>query len=100
MSDSFRDQLAAAEPISTLCNVEAEIGLLGDMIANNRLIDDVADRCRGRDFSVPLYGRVFDKMLEQSAVGGNVDAVTLAPHFHGEPEWTRTLLPAVNSWNW
>jgi replicative DNA helicase len=91
MSDSFRDQLAAAESISPLANVEAEIGLLGDMIANNKLIDDVADRCRGRDFSVPLYGRVLDRMLEQSATGNNVDAVTLAPHFHDDPEWPRTF---------
>ncbi|MDF2603030.1 DnaB-like helicase C-terminal domain-containing protein [Sphingomonas sp.] len=91
MSDSFRNQLAAAEPISALSNVEAEIGLLGDLIANNRLIDEVAERLRGRDFSVPLYGLVYDKMLEQSASGSNVDAVTLAPHFHGEPEWSRTF---------
>lgn len=91
MSDSFRGQLAAAESISPLANVEAEIGLLGDLIANNKLIDEVADRCRGRDFSVPLYGRVFDRMLEQSATGSNVDAVTLAPHFHDKPEWNRTF---------
>jgi replicative DNA helicase len=32
-------------------------------LANNRLIDVVADRCRPADFSVPLYGRIYGKMI-------------------------------------
>lgn len=85
----FHDQYAAAEPGVALQNVEAEIGLLGDLINDNRLIDEVADRLRGRDFSVPLHGRVFDQMLDQSAGGSNVDAVTLAPHFSEDGDWSR-----------
>lgn len=84
----FREQFDAAES-RALHNVEAEIGLLGDLINNNRLIDEIADRCRPGDFSVPVHGRVYGKMLEQSAAGTTVDAVTLAPHFHDEPEWPR-----------
>lgn len=91
MSGSFQEQFAAAEQGIALANVEAEIGLLGDLINDNRLIDLIADRLRGRDFSVPLYGRVFDQMLDQSATGANVDAVTLAPHFGEDLEWPRAF---------
>jgi len=91
MTAGFYSQLDAAEQGSALQNVEAEIGLLGDMINDNRLIDLIADRCRGRDFSVPLYGRVFDQILEQAGAGANVDAVTLAPHFHDDPDWPRAF---------
>ena len=35
--------------------------------ADNRLIDLVAERCRGRNFSVALYGRIFDEMRWQCA---------------------------------
>lgn len=87
----FQERFAAAEQGVALANVEAELGLLGDLINDNRLIDRVADRLRGRDFSVPLYGRVYDRMLEQSAGGANVDAVTLAPHFVDDPEWPRAF---------
>ncbi|NTS64182.1 AAA family ATPase [Sphingomonas sp. HHU CXW] len=85
----FDDQLASATPASSLCNVEAELGLLGDLIADNRMIDLCADRCRPNDFSVPLYGQVYAQMLEQSARGAAVDSVTLAPHFAADAEWSR-----------
>jgi replicative DNA helicase len=88
MSGAFEEQFAAAATASPLYNVEAEIGFLGDLLANNRLIDEVADRCRPSDFSVPLYGRIYGKMIEQSAAGA-VDVVTLAPHFTDDSEWPR-----------
>ncbi len=89
MSGSFHDQFAKAESASPLHNVQAELAFLGDLLANNRLIDEVADRCRPGDFSVPIYGRIYGKMLEQSSAGGVVDAVTLAPHFADDEEWPR-----------
>jgi replicative DNA helicase len=90
MSGAFDSQADGATPTGTLRNIEAEIGLLGDLIADNRLIDDVAERLRPHDFSVPLYGQVYARMLEQSAGGANVDAVTLAPFFTEEQDWART----------
>ena len=87
-----RRQPAGPAPASDdpLCNVEAEISLLGDLIHDNRLIDLVADRLRGVDFSVPLYGQIFNRMVEQSA-SGSVDAITLAPFFRGEEGWDRAF---------
>jgi replicative DNA helicase len=97
MSGAFEEQFATAETASPLYNVEAEIGFLGDLLANNRLIDEVADRCRPADFSVPVYGRIYGKMIEQSASGA-VDVVTLAPHFAEDGEWPRaySVLAAAN----
>lgn len=88
--NDFDDQLAAAEPGSALKNVEAEISLLGDLINDNRLIDLTADRLRGADFSVPLHGMIYNRMVEQAA-SGSVDAITLAPFFKGEEGWDRAF---------
>lgn len=89
MSGAFDDQLRSATAPAPLYNAEAEISLLGDLIDDNRLIDNVADRLRPGDFSVPLHGLVYGRMLEQSATGSNVDAVTLAPFFGAEEGWPR-----------
>lgn len=89
MSD-FDDQLAAAEPGTALKNVEAEISVLGDLINDNHLIDLIADKLRGSDFSVPLYGQIFNRMVEQAATG-NVDAITLAPFFKDQDGWDRAF---------
>lgn len=89
MSGAFDRQLAAADTTSPLQNVAAEIGLLGDLIDDGRRIDLVADGLRARDFSVPLYGQIYDRMLELSAAGSVVDVVTLAPYFANDEEWPR-----------
>lgn len=89
MSGAFDQQAEGAVSGTSLRNVEAEIGLLGDLINDNRLIDEVADRLRPIDFAVPIYGQVYARMLEQSAAGGNVDAVTLAPFFVEDEDWPR-----------
>jgi replicative DNA helicase len=91
MSGAFKDQFHAEDAGPALINAEAELSLLSDMLADNRLIDLVAERCRGRDFAVPLYGRIFDQIVDQAATGNAVDAVTLAPHFRGEEDWPRAF---------
>jgi|GEM_PF-413191 len=75
------------DPATALHNPEAEIGLISDLLADNRLIDPAADRIRPVDFSVPLHGHVFGKMVEQVAMGRHVDAVTLAPFFNAHDGW-------------
>lgn len=93
MTGAFEDQFAVsreeAAPSATLAlqNVEAEISLLCDLIADNRLIDEAADRCRPVDFTVPLHGQVYGAILQQSATSRSVDAVTLAPQLKDEEGW-------------
>jgi replicative DNA helicase len=85
----FEAQLATASS-SSLTNPEAELSLLGDLIDDNRLIDDAADRCRPADFSVPLYGQVFGKLIELNRPGAAIDHIMLAPFFEAEEQWPAT----------
>lgn len=89
MSGTFVQQIAEAGSTTPLQNVAAEIGLLTDLIDDGRRIDAVADKLRSVDFSVPLYGQIYDRMLELSAAGSVVDVVTLAPFFAENEEWPR-----------
>lgn len=82
-------QFEQADSINPLSNPEAEIRLLGDLIANNGLIDPAADKLRPVDFSVPLHGTVFGIMVQQSSAGAQVDAVTIAPFVQAEDGWQR-----------
>ena len=82
-------QFEQADSINPLSNPEAEIRLLGDLIADNRLIDPAADKLRPVDFSVPLHGMVFGIMAQQSASAGQVDAVTIAPFMQAEDGWPK-----------
>lgn len=85
----INEQVEQAEAANPLQNPEAEISLLSDLLADNRLIDPAADRVRPVDFSVPLHGQVFAKMVEQIALGRHVDSVTLAPFFTNNDGWPR-----------
>lgn len=82
-------RLDQARPIQSLANPQVEIGFLGDLIADNRLIDPAADKLRAVDFSVPLHGLVFGHMVEQAASGREVDVAILDPFVSGEDEWPR-----------
>lgn len=86
---SIADSVGQAESVNPLQNPTAEIAFLSDLIADNRLIDPAADKLRPVDFSVPLHGLVFGKMVEQAASGRSVDALTLSPFFHNEDDWPR-----------
>lgn len=83
------DSIAHAEPINPLANPEAELRFLGDLIADNKLIEPAADKLRPVDFSVPLHGQVFGIMVQQAATSVNVDAVTIAPFVQDDEGWQR-----------
>ncbi|HWW56377.1 MAG TPA: DnaB-like helicase C-terminal domain-containing protein [Sphingopyxis sp.] len=83
------EQVGQAENINPLANPEAELRLLGDFIADNRLIDPAADKLRPVDFSVPLYGTAFGVMIQQASAGANVDVVTIAPFLTQFEDWPR-----------
>lgn len=87
--NSISDQVSQAETANPLQNPEAEIMLLCDLLADNRLIDPTADLIRPVDFSVPMHQQVFGKIVEEVAAGRRVDAVTLAPFFSNAEAWPR-----------
>ncbi|WP_242115506.1 replicative DNA helicase [Sphingomonas lacusdianchii] len=89
MTGAFELQMSSADTTSPLQNAAAEIGLLADLIDDNRRIDLVADKLRPVDFAVPLYGDVYARILEISAAGMAPDVVTLEPYFAANEEWPR-----------
>lgn len=62
-------------------NVEAEAALLGGLMCENKLIDDVADLVRAEDFFEPLHGRLFETILREHNHGRHVSPLTLKDLF-------------------
>ncbi len=65
-------------------NVEAEAAMLGAMMIDNRLADDLIDRLEPEHFFEPLHGRIFAAI--RSARGADMLAtpVTLRPMFEAD----------------
>lgn len=62
-------------------NTETEAALLGALMVENRLIDEIADRLSGEHFFEPLHGRVFEAVVKERALGRVVTPITLRPYF-------------------
>src|SRR5882724_5246926 len=65
-------------------NVEAEAALLGALMIDNRIAEDVQLKLRPEHFFEPLHGRVYEailKLLDRNMV---VTPVTLKPMFDGD----------------
>lgn len=65
-------------------NVEAEAAMLGAMMIDNRLADDLIDRLEPEHFFEPVHGRIFGaiKMLRQKDLMAS--PVTLRPMFEAD----------------
>ncbi|MBU6246519.1 MAG: AAA family ATPase [Xanthomonadaceae bacterium] len=64
-------------------NVEAEQGLLGAVLANNRAFDDAA-WLRAEHFYDPVHATIWDVIAARVNAGRLADAVTLRDHFEAE----------------
>lgn len=71
----------APEGASLPANVEAEAALLGAMMIDNRVAEDVLQKIRPEHFFEPLHGRIYDAI--SMLVGDNrlANPVTLRPMF-------------------
>ncbi len=67
-------------------NLEAEQGLLGALLVDNRSLEDVGDFLRPASFFSPVHGRIFDAILKTVDRGQNADPVTLKPYFENDAE--------------
>lgn len=56
---AFQNPAAATEPQQLPRNIEAEAALLGAMMIDNRLADDLVDRLDPEHFFEPVHGRIF-----------------------------------------
>lgn len=61
-------------------NMDAEQGLLGCLLHDNRLLDRVTDFLRAEHFHVPAHARIFTAMLDMVNAGKRADVTTLWRH--------------------
>ena len=69
---------AVAETPSPLQLEEVEQALLGAMLRNNRVYDDLADRLSTEDFHHPAHQIIYKTLGEQALRGQQANALTLA----------------------
>ncbi len=73
-----------AEPVTLPANLEAEAALLGAMMIDNRIAEDVQVRLRSEHFHDPLHGRIYDAILRLADKNMIANPVTLRPMFDAD----------------
>src|ERR671928_541250 len=81
--------LRIAEPVETGVqglpqNVEAEAALLGALMIDNRLVEDVQLKLRPHHFFEPLHGRIYEAILRMTDANRVANPVTLRPLFEAD----------------
>ena len=71
-------------PTSLPHNIEAEAALLGAMMIDNRLAEDVQLKLRPDHFFEPLHGRIYESILRMIDRNMIASPVTLRPMFDGD----------------
>src|SRR5215213_1633110 len=65
-------------------NVEAEAALLGALMIDNRLVEDVQLKLRPDHFFEPLHGRIYEAILRMTDANRVANPVTLRPLFESD----------------
>src|SRR5215212_9934094 len=76
-----------AEPAGTPSlpqNIEAEAALLGALMIDNRLVEDVQLKLRPDHFFEPLHGRIYEAVLRMTDGNRIANPVTLRPLFESD----------------
>ena len=66
-------------------NIEAEKALLGALMLENRLLEDVPQQLRDEHFHEPLHGRIFQQIRTLADRNMVANPVTLRPLFEADP---------------
>ena len=80
ISESAEPAAAAALPQ----NVEAEAALLGALMIDNRLVEDVQLKLKPHHFFEPLHGRIYEAILKLTDRNMVANPVTLRPTFEAD----------------
>jgi replicative DNA helicase len=75
-------------------NVEAEAALLGALMIDNRLAEDVQLKLRSEHFFEPLHGRIYDQILRLLDKNMIASPVTLRPLFEADEDMKEVGGPA------
>ncbi|RZV53220.1 MAG: replicative DNA helicase [Sphingomonadaceae bacterium] len=65
-------------------NIEAEAALLGALMIDNRLVEDVQMKLRAEHFFEPLHGRIYEQILKLTDRNMVANPVTLKPLFDAD----------------
>ena len=65
-------------------NIEAEAALLGALMIDNRLVEDVQLRLKPHHFFEPLHGRIYEAVLRMTDKNMVANPVTLKPIFDAD----------------
>jgi replicative DNA helicase len=65
-------------------NVEAEAALLGALMIDNRLVEDVQLKLKPHHFYEPLHGRIYEAILRMTDANRIANPVTLRPLFESD----------------
>jgi replicative DNA helicase len=84
----------APEPAALPHNVEAEAALLGALMIDNRLAEDIQLKLRPDHFHEPLHGRVYEQILKLIDRNMIASPVTLRPLFESDEEMKELGGPA------
>ncbi len=86
MAEVIRIAKSASEVVTPALpqNVEAEAALLGALMIDNRLVEDVQLKLRADHFFEPLHARVYDAILKLTDSNRIANPVTLKPLFEAD----------------
>ena len=83
---AFPQTNGATDPVQLPSNLEAEAAMLGAMMIDNRLADDIVDRLEPQHFHQPVHGRVFAAIKTLRGQDMLANPVTLRPMFEADEE--------------
>src|SRR5947199_5577830 len=85
MAEVIRIAESASEaPPALPQNVEAEAALLGALMIDNRLVEDVQLKLKPLHFFEPLHGRIYEAILKLTDSNRIANPVTLKPLFEAD----------------
>jgi replicative DNA helicase len=85
MAEVIRIAESASESVQVLPqNVEAEAALLGALMVDNRLVEDIQLKLKPHHFFEPLHGRIYEAILKMTDANRVANPVTLRPLFEND----------------
>ena len=86
MAEVIRIAESAEPPASAALpqNVEAEAALLGALMIDNRLVEDVQLKLKPHHFFEPMHGRIYEAILKLTDRNMVANPVTLRPSFEAD----------------
>ena len=75
--------------IDSIANVEAENGLIGGLLLDNRSFDRISDRIKPEHFFTTLNRDIFTEMSRQILAGKSCDVVTVGMAMAGKVEFSQ-----------